>query len=44
MMSRHRKKKRSQEKWTYEQTVEMFVQACGLRKTELERLRVRDFY
>ena len=44
MMSRHRKKKRFQEKWTYEQTVEMFVLACGLRKTELERLRVRDFY
>jgi hypothetical protein len=29
---------------TYEQLVETFVKASGLRKAELERLRVRDFY
>ncbi len=38
-MARTRKKK-----LTYEQLVETFVKASGLRKAELERLRVRDFY
>ncbi len=32
------------QKLTYEQLVETFVRASGLRKAELERLRVRDFY
>jgi integrase len=32
-----------EENLTYEQLVETFVKACGLRKAELERLRVRDF-
>ena len=35
-------KKRS--KPTYEQVVTNFVEGCGLRRSELERLRVRDFY
>src|SRR5215469_7883081 len=35
-------KKRS--KPTYEQVVTAFVEGCGLRRSELERLRVRDFY
>ncbi len=29
---------------TYEQVVTSFVEGCGLRRSELERLRVRDFY
>jgi len=29
---------------TYGQIVEAFVKGCGLRRVELERLRVRDFY
>lgn len=29
---------------TYEQIVADFVKGCGLRTSELERLRVRDFY
>ena len=29
---------------TYEEVVTTFVQSCGLRNSELERLRVRDFY
>jgi len=42
-MARQRKKNVLKEK-PYEQIVETFVKACGLRKAELERLRVRDFY
>ena len=38
-MPRHRR-----EKPTYEQAVEAFVKGCGLRRADLERLRVRDFY
>ncbi len=33
-----------EEKPTYGQIVEAFVKGCGLRRVELERLRVRDFY
>lgn len=33
-----------EKKLTYEQLVETFVKASGLRKAELERLRVRDLY
>jgi hypothetical protein len=36
--------KRRKEQPTYEQIVKLFVKACGLRRTELERLRVSDFY
>jgi hypothetical protein len=36
--------KRRKEQPTYEQLVKTFVKSCGLRRTELERLRVRDFY
>jgi hypothetical protein len=43
-MGRQRKKIPEREKLSYEQLVETFVKACGLRKAELERLRVRDFY
>jgi hypothetical protein len=39
MMPRRRK-----EKLTFEQIVATFVKGCGLQQTELERLRVRDFY
>lgn len=42
-MAQQRKKNVLKEQ-PYEQIVETFVKACGLRKTELERLRVRDFY
>jgi hypothetical protein len=43
-MARQRKKKALKEQLTDEQIVATFVKACGLRKAELERLRVRDFY
>ena len=36
--------RKRKEKLSYEQIVEAFVKVCGLRKAELERLRVRDFY
>jgi hypothetical protein len=39
MMGRQRKKRPS-----YKHMIETFIQACGLRKAELERLRVRDIY
>lgn len=36
--------RRRQEKPPSEQLVEAFVKGCGLRRVELERLRVRDCY
>ncbi len=35
---------RQKEKPTYEQIVADFIRGCGLQRTELERLRVRDCY
>ena len=43
-MARQRKKNILKAQLTGEQIVATFVKACGLRKAELERLRVRDFY
>ena len=43
-MARQRKKNVLKAQPTDEQIVATFVKACGLRKAELERLRVRDFY
>lgn len=42
-MGRQRKKQPMKEQSSSERRVETFVKACGLRKAELERLRVRDF-
>jgi hypothetical protein len=41
---RNTRSRRRKEPLSYEQIVTCFVQACGLRKAELERLRVRHFY
>jgi hypothetical protein len=41
---RSRMSRRRKEHLSYEQIVTCFVKACGLRKAELERLRVRHFY
>lgn len=40
-MSHHRWRKPTP---TYEEIVTEFVKGCGLRQSELERLRIRDFY
>ena len=37
-------KQQCDKKPSYEHIVTIFAQACGLRKHELESLRVRDFY
>jgi hypothetical protein len=46
--ARHRERstmtRKREEKLSHERIVETFVKACGLRKCELERLRVCDIY
>ncbi len=37
-------KRLRKEKWTFDQLVEGMVVGCGLRRTELEQLRVCDIY